>query len=194
MIKVIEKVIKLEYPYCTEDYWFIADYYREKKQNVKAFRYLRLAYKSMPTEKELLPPMIEILLEQGHTKYSLPIFANYVQRSGWTDAMSGFMMNKQFKDRHTQEGMRFLRFTGQRPMEFRTFIFKHYFLRFGFMYYTILVASFLLPASILFGWRGIGWVAAAYAASLGVIKIWQIIKFKKAIAQAVQPQAAKGLA
>jgi tetratricopeptide (TPR) repeat protein len=195
MTDTVNKVIKLEYPYCTEDYWFMADYYREKKQNLKAFRYLRLAYDSMPAEKELLPPMIEILLEQGHTKYSLPIFANYVQRSGWTEAMSGFMLNRQFRDRATQEGMRFLRFTGQRPMEFRTYLFNHYLYRFGLMYYTIIAAACLFPASLLFGWRGAGSVAAVYAASLIAIKIIRLARFKKAMEKAAHPnlsQFAKG--
>ncbi|MDR0330148.1 MAG: tetratricopeptide repeat protein [Chitinispirillales bacterium] len=186
MLDIVNKTIKLEYPYCTEDYWFLADYYRERKQNSKAFRYLRLAYNSMPAEKELLPPMIEILLEQGHTKYSLPIFANYVQRSGWTDAMSNFTLNRQFKDRVTQEGIRFLRFTGQRPRAFREYIFKYYMYRFGLMYYTLLAAALAFPAGVLLGWIGVGGVAAAYGTSLGVIKVMQAVRFRRAVAKAIQ--------
>ena len=181
MIDTINNVIKLEYPHCTEDYWFLADFYRERKQNANAFRCLRLAYNTMPTEKELLPPMIEILLEQGHTKYSLPIFANYVQRSGWTEAMSNFVRNKHFKDRFTQEGIRFLRFTGQRPAAFRKYIFRHYLIRFGFMYYTAVSAALAIPAGILLGWAGVGGVAALYAASLGAIKIVRAVRHRRAI-------------
>ena len=179
MVELIEKVIKLEYPYCTEDYWFMADYYRESKQDVKAFRYLRLAHDSMPAEKELLPPMIEILLERGHTKYSLPIFANYVQKGGWTNAINILTMDKQFRSRRIQEGMRFLRFTGERSPEFRRYIFRHYLYRYGLMYYTIIMAALTFPASVMWGWLGAGGVAAAYAASLAVLKIIRIIKLKK---------------
>jgi tetratricopeptide (TPR) repeat protein len=192
MIDVVNRVIKLESPYCTEDYWFLADYYREKKQNVEAFRYLRLAYNTMPGEKELLPPMIEILLEQGHTKYSLPMFANYVQKSGWTDSMSNFSMNEQFRDSYTQEGMRFLRFTGQRPTEFRNFIFKHYFYRFGLIYYTLIAAAFLFPASLLFGWLGVGVVAVVYGVSLAGVRVYRALRLKREAAQS--GAAGKGLA
>jgi len=195
MLETVNKVIKLEAPYCTEDYWFLADYYRDKKQNVEAFRYLRLAYDTMPGEKELLPPMIEILLEQGHTKYSLPMFANYVQKSGWTESMSSFAMNEQFRDTHTQEGMRFLRFTGQRPAEFRKFIFKHYFYRFGLIYFTLIAAAFMFPAGLLFGWLGIGAVAVIYGASLIGVKAYRAIKLKREAARASQTGAVgKGLA
>ena len=65
MEKWVQTAIKLEHPYCMEDYWFLADFFREKGQNLKVFHYLHKAYKSMPGEKELIPPMIDILLEQG---------------------------------------------------------------------------------------------------------------------------------
>jgi tetratricopeptide (TPR) repeat protein len=191
MIDTINNVIKLEYPHCTEDYWFLADYYREKRQNANAFRCLRLAYDTMPTEKELLPPMIDILLEQGHTKYSLPIFANYVQRSGWTEAMSGFMRNKHFKDSFTQEGIRFLRFTGQRPAAFREYIFKHYLFRFGLIYYTAVSAALAIPAGVLLGWAGVGAVAAVYAASLGAIKAVSAIRHRRTETKALRSAATK---
>ena len=35
----VNNVIKLEQPYCTEDYWFLADYYREKEQISKSFHF-----------------------------------------------------------------------------------------------------------------------------------------------------------
>ena len=179
MIEIVNRVISLEYPHCTEDYWFLADFYREKRQNANAFRCLRLAYNTMPSEKELLPPMIEILLEQGHTKYSLPIFADYVQRCGWTETMNSFTQNKHFMDDLAQEGIRFLRFTGQRPAAFREYIFKHYLSRFGLMYYTAISAALTFPAGVLLGWAGVGGVAAGYAVSLGVVKAVRAFKRKR---------------
>jgi len=193
MMEVVNKAIKLEFPFCTEDYWFLADFYRERKQNVKAFHYLRQAYKSMPSEKELLPPMIEILLEEGHTKYSLPMFAAYVQKSGWNDAMSNFTKNRQFRGRFTQEGIRFLRFTGQRPMEYRTYIFNYYLYRYGFIFYLLIVAALLFPASVLFGWVGAAGIVALCALSLGALKLAQIVQFNMAMAKAAkQASVAKG--
>ncbi len=191
MIDTVNKVITIEYPHCTEDYWFLADYYREKRQNADAFRCLRLAYNTMPTEKELLPPMIEILLEQGHTKYSLPLFASYVQKSGWTEAMNGFTRHKHFRDGFTQEGIRFLRFTGQRPAAFREYVFKHYLFRFGLMYYTAVSAALAIPAGLLFGWAGVGGAAALYAASLGAIAAIRALKHKWAAAKAHRPEKSK---
>ena len=184
MIDTIDKVIKLEHPYCSEDYWYLADYYREKKQNTKAFRYLRLAYENMPTEKELLPPMMEILLEQGHTKYTLPVFADYVRKSGWNDAVNKFSKSWQFRDRATQEGMRFLRFTGQRPMEFRKYIFNYYLYRYGLMYYTIIMIALLFPASVLLGWVGVWIVASVYSTSIAVLKVVNSLRLKKLMSKA----------
>jgi len=181
MIDTVNKVISIEYPHCTEDYWFLADFYRERRQNANAFRCLRLAYTTMPTEKELLPPMIEILIEQGHTKYSLPIFADYVHRCGWTETMNRFTQNKHFRDSFTQEGIRFLRFTGQRPAAFREYIFKHYLFRYGLMYYTAISAALAIPAGVLLGWAGVGGVAAVYAASLGAVKVVRGIRRRRAV-------------
>jgi tetratricopeptide (TPR) repeat protein len=192
MIETVNRVIKQEYPYCTEDYWFLAAHYRDLKQNAKAFRCLRLAYDAMPAERELLPPMIEILLERGHTRYSMPIFAAYVQRGGWTETMSAFTRNKRLRDGFTQEGIRFLRFTGQRPAAFREHVFKHYLFRFGLMCYTLVAAALAFPAGALFGWAGVGGVAAVYTASLCALKTALAIKHRRAAAKALAPPPAGG--
>ncbi|MCL2220528.1 MAG: tetratricopeptide repeat protein [Chitinispirillia bacterium] len=187
MTDTIDKVIKLEHPHCAEDYWYLADYYREKKRNDKALHYLRLAYDTMPTEKELLPPMMEILLEQGHTEDSLPIFADYVRKSGWNEAVNRFSKNWQFRDHATQEGMRFLRFTGQRPMEFRKYIFNHYLYKFGLIYYTIIMLALVFPASVLFGWSGVWLIAALYSTSIVALKIVQARRLKKLLSKTNPP-------
>jgi tetratricopeptide (TPR) repeat protein len=192
MVETINRVIKLEYPYCTEDYWFLAAHYRDLKQSAKAFHCLRLAYDAMPAEKELLPPMIDILLERGHTKYSMPIFADYVRRSGWTETMSVFTRNKRLRDGFTQEGIRFLRFTGQRPAAFREHVFKHYMFRFGLMYYTLISAALAFPVGVFFGWAGVGGVAAVYAVTLAAVKIVFAVKHRRAAAKALAPPAAGG--
>ena len=194
MINVVDKVIKLEHPYCTEDYCFLADYYRGKSQNLKAFHYLNRAYKSMPSEKELLPPMIGILFERGHIKYGLSAFARFVEKSGgWNDSvMKPFMQNKVLRDRFNQEGLRFLRFTGERPVEFRRYIFRHYLSRFAFMYYTIILCALLFPAAVLFGLHGAAGVGVFYGISLVIMKLYKIRRHKKIIDIAEQTILAKG--
>ena len=195
MIKIVNKVIELERPYCTEDYCFLADYYRGESQNLKAFHYLNRAYKTMPSEKELLPPMIGILFERGHIKYGLSVFAGFVEKSGgWNDSiMKPFTQNKILRDRFNQEGLRFLRFTGERTVEFRRYIFKYYLSRFAFMYYTIIVCALLFPAVVLFGLTGAVSVAAFYGISLGIMKLYKIRSHKKMLDTAEQAVLAKGI-
>ncbi len=126
MEKCVQTVIKLERPYCIEDYWFLADYYREKGENLKAFAFLHRAYESMPGEKELIPPMVDIMLDRGHVSYSTPFLMRYVEKSGWNDIMTRFARHKRLKRKLAQEGVRFLRFYGQRSSEFRTYVFFVY--------------------------------------------------------------------
>jgi len=194
MIEIVNKVIKLEHPSCTEDYCFLADYYREEGQNSKAFHYLNRAYKSMPSEKELLPPMIGILFERGHIKYGLSVFAKFVEKSGgWDDSiMRPFMQNKILRGRFNQEGLRFLRFTGERSVEFRRYIFRYYLSKYAFMYYTIILCALLFPASVLFGLRGAAGVAILYGISLVIMKLYKIRSHKKIIDAAEQAILAKG--
>ncbi|MCL2688330.1 MAG: tetratricopeptide repeat protein [Chitinispirillia bacterium] len=194
MIAIVNKVIELEHPYCTEDYCFLADYYRGESQNLKAFHYLNRAYKSMPSEKELLPPMIGIMFERGHIKYGMSAFAEFVEKSGgWNDSiMRPFMQNKVLRDRFTQEGLRFLRFTGERHVEFRKYIFRHYLSRFAFIYYTVILCALMFPASVLFGLRGAAAVTLIYGASLGIIKLYKIRRHKKIIDAAEEALQAIG--
>ncbi len=144
MIEMIQKVIKQERPYCMEDYWFLADHYQEINQPLKAFGYLHLAYKSMPGENELIPPMVDIMLNRGHVSYTLPFLRHYVEQKGWNDVMISFTRHKRLKGKWNQENLRFLRFYGQEATEFRSFAFSHYFRKF------LLIASILL-LFLLFG-------------------------------------------
>jgi tetratricopeptide (TPR) repeat protein len=135
MEELVHKVIKIEQPYCLEDYWFLADFYRENGQDLKSFHYLHKAYKNMPGEKELIPPLVDIMLERGHIASSIPFLMHYVQQSGWNETMNDFARHQRFKEKWAQEGLRFLRFQGQRPKDFRSYVFnrsiKRYLLLFG---------------------------------------------------------------
>jgi len=172
MEKCVRKVIKLEHPYCIEDYWFLADYYRDNGENLKSFGFLHRAYESMPGEKELIPPMVDIMLDMGHVSFTTPFLMRYVQKSGWNDIMNRFSRHKRLRRKPAQEGVRFLRFYGQSPSEYRKYIFFVYFEKFA-VYSLLLLFPFLsvfmfflvgtpgVAAIALFsGSLALGWVAA----------------------------------
>lgn len=145
MEELVQKVIKLEYPYCMEDFWFCADYYRERNDNLKAFHYLNKAYRCMPGEKEIIPPMAEILLDMGHTSFAIPILKGYIETKGWNDVMKGLTKHQKLQGKWSQEGLRFLQFYGQNPVEFRKFIFGVYIRKFfAISFYAILVTLLVL--------------------------------------------------
>lgn len=143
MESMVHKVIAQEYPYCVEDYWFFADYYREKGQNLKAFHYLNKAYRSMPGEKEIIPPMIEILLDMGHVSSTVPILKRYVETKGWDKIMEKLYKHKRLQGKWSQEGLRFLQFYGQKPVDFRKSVFSIYLKK------SLLLASLLFSVPIL---------------------------------------------
>ncbi len=151
MEKLVNRVIKLEYPYCIEDFWFLADYHREKGDNLKSFHFLHKAYTSMPGEKELIPPMLAILLDAGHVLYSVPFMMRYIQRSGWNETMNQFARHRRFKGKLSSEGLRFLRFYGQKSADYRRYIFIRYVERF-----SLIGLFMLLPLFLAIGYYGAG--------------------------------------
>lgn len=162
----VQRAITIEEPYCLEEYCFLADFYREADESLKAFHYLHKAYKSVPPENELIPPMVDILLERGHTAYSIPFLMGYVKQSGWNDIMSEFARHKRLRGKWSQEGLRFLRFQGQRTSDYRRFVFIQSMERFTLLAVTIIIALSLLPLSFLFGTRGILVPSIGYVFSL----------------------------
>lgn len=150
MEETVKKVIKLEFPYCVEEYWFLADFYREQGDLKEAFKFLHKAYKSMPGEKELLPPMIDLLIERGHVSLANPLLWEYVKKAGWNEIMEEFFRHKKLKGKFAQENLRFLRYNGQKLKEFREFIFRFY-LRSYFIFFVNLTIIFVfIPLSFLF--------------------------------------------
>jgi tetratricopeptide (TPR) repeat protein len=154
MEKLVFAVIKLERPYCIEDFWFLADYYREQGENLKAFHYLHKAYKSMPGEKELIPPMVDIMLDEGHVLYSIPFLMRYVEKNGWNDVMNQLARHKRLKEKWSREGVRFLMFYGQKSTEFRKYIFIHYFEKFMTLSLVTLFPFCAIACYFLFGISG----------------------------------------
>lgn len=158
MEKCVNNVIRLEQPYCTEDYWFLADYYREKEQISKSFHFLNKAYKSMPGEKELIPPMVDIMLERGHAGYSLPFLFNYVEDNGWNEVMNEFAHHKRMKSKWAQESIRLLRFFG-RSGDYRDYVFSHYLRRFIIGSAILILLLSTVPLYLLWGISGIIFLA-----------------------------------
>ncbi len=188
MLSMVQKVIKQEQPYCMEDYWFLADYYQENNQSLKAFGYLHLAYKSMPGENELIPPMVDIMLNRGHISYTLPFLRHYVERKGWNDVMLSFCHHKGLRGKWNQESLRFLRFYGQKPTEFRNFLFSLYLRK--FLTLAAIAVTVLLLAMILFVFdiRIAGALSAALVTALIIGRI--TIRFLRRRAHTDQQQHA----
>jgi tetratricopeptide (TPR) repeat protein len=173
MEKLVFTVIKLERPYCIEDYWFLADYYREKGENLKAFHFLHNAYESMPGEKELIPPMVDIMLDAGHVMYSIPFLMRYVEKNGWNEVMNQFARHKRLREKWSREGVRFLRFYGQKSTDFRKYIFLVYFEKFMMLSLVIL---FPLCAGFFYFLSGISGAIASTAAFLLAAGAWKMTK------------------
>jgi Tfp pilus assembly protein PilF len=162
MRTVVESVISQEYPYCLEDYWFLADYYREHDDNRKAFHYFHKAYSNVPGERELLPPIIDILLDEGHERYSMPFMHLYLQRNGWNETMRAFSRHKRLQSRPWKEGMRLLRFMGEGIGEYRRYIFFHTLRRYICIGSIVVTIPLILFAYLLFGWSAAVIVAITY--------------------------------
>ncbi|MDD5675846.1 MAG: tetratricopeptide repeat protein [Chitinivibrionales bacterium] len=163
MEQVVREVAQEEFPYCTEDYWFLADYYREAGNNRTAFNFLHKAYKNMPGERELIPPMVDILLDEGHLSYLVPYLMRYIERAGWNeDVMEYYGRHSRLKNRAAQEGLRMLRFYGQKGSLFRRYIFKVYLQRY---FRTALLGILPLAAALLylvFALKGLLWLGMGY--------------------------------
>jgi tetratricopeptide (TPR) repeat protein len=156
MERTVRSVIRQERPYCVEDWWFLADHYWEEGRPLKAFACLNQAHKSMPGERELLPPLISIMLDQGHASYAMPYLLGYVDRAGWDDSLKAFTRHRGLRDHMSQESMRFVRYYAERNTPYRAFVFRHYLLR------LLALAPFvLLPAT--------GWLCYVLAGSNGVV-------------------------
>lgn len=120
MEQVVGSVIRRERPYCVEDYWFLADHYWEEGKSLKAFQCLNRAHKSMPGERELLPPLITIMLDRGHVSYAMPYLLSYVDKAGWDEAMKAFSRHRSLRGPLARESLRFLRYYADRPGSYRT--------------------------------------------------------------------------
>jgi tetratricopeptide (TPR) repeat protein len=163
MLSMVHSVIRMEKPFCTEEYCFLADYYREKGRAAHAFHFLHKACKGSPQERELIPPMVDIMLEQGHVAMAMPFLYRYVQHGGWNDVMNHFARHKRLNTARTRDAMELLRYFGQRRGDFRTYIFYTYFEKYTLYTVLTMYPLLLFAAWSFFGMPGIIGLFAMYA-------------------------------
>jgi tetratricopeptide (TPR) repeat protein len=155
MLNWVNTAILSEYPDCLDEYWFLADYYRERGENYLSFQYLHKAYKIMPSENDLMPLMAEILIEENHIEFSYPILLKYVEKNGWNEIMKEFEVHKKLRNKFSREGMHFLRFWSRKSTDYRTFVFNSYLKKFLYFFSCLIVLLLLAPLWMLTGIKGL---------------------------------------
>jgi tetratricopeptide (TPR) repeat protein len=169
MERRVQQVIDMEHPYCIEDYWFLADHYRGQGKNLRAFHYLHKAHKSMPGDRELIAPLVDIMLDEGHASYSIPYLLGYIDRMGWDETMNDLARHRRLRGGKAQETMRLLRFLADRGPGFRSYIFARYFRRFLLMSLVLLVP--LLAAFLYIPFGAIGALGGTFTCLLALIAV-----------------------
>jgi tetratricopeptide (TPR) repeat protein len=176
MEELVFKVIEMEAPSCAEDYWFLADFYKEKKDNLKSLHYLIKAYKIRPGEYDLLPMIVDILLESKHVRLSLRFLQQYVERMGWNDTMSQIAGHPQLQSPSIQESLRFLRFTGEKPSDFNRYLFMKYIKEFSAAAAGAVLVAATFPVYLLFGKMGLASMASLIIAITVTIAIINVVR------------------
>lgn len=92
--------------------------------------------------------------------------------------MSDFSKHEQLKGKWSQEGLRFLRFSGQRPTEFRTYIFLAFIKRFLILFSSIIALLSFCPIFLLFKLPGIAIATLTYAFLTGTFFIMKRVANK----------------
>jgi tetratricopeptide (TPR) repeat protein len=179
MEKIVARVIAPYDPSCVEEYWFLADYYKEKKEFLKAFEYLRKAYAIRPGEHEFLSLAADILLARGHAHFALRFLKRYVDIAGWNDVMDRFAVHPQLRKGPRQEALRYMRFCGSNMADFHRHVFGVYFRKTLAVAAgaTLLAAAF--PLTVVFGVKGLVYCAAAAFAVTMAFFIVTIIQRRK---------------
>lgn len=176
MEEIAARVTAYDDPSCAEDYWFLADYYREKGNLSKAFGYLHKAYRIRPGEHDLLSMAADILIARGHTGLSLRFLKRYVELTGWNGIMDRIAAYPEMKKGATGEAMRFLRFCGSRPSDYRRHAFSGQFRRAAALSAGAVALAAAFPLSVIFGAAGLLSVALAVLAGTGAAGIANLIK------------------
>ncbi|MCU0608451.1 MAG: tetratricopeptide repeat protein [Chitinispirillaceae bacterium] len=169
MEEVVSRVITLEGGASVEDYWFLADFHREQKDDLKAMHYLHLGFRMRPGEYDLLPPIIDILIEHGHKRFAMRFLRFYARQTGWNEMMDHFAHHPQLQNRTAQEELRFLRYTYGNKAAFDRYLFGYYFRKALRYSLAIIFAVASFPVYVLFGKTGLACLAGLAVIILGGI-------------------------
>ena len=179
MMKTVARVIVDGDPSCVEDYWFLADYYKERGKFLTAFEYLRKAYRIRPGEHDFLSLAADILIAHGHARLSLRFLKRYVELAGWNDVMDHIAASPEFRRGRFQEAMRFIRFCGSRQADYRSYIFSEYLKKVLALSAGAVALAAAFPLCVLFGTIGLAWLAATALTAIGGFRLFSFIKKRK---------------
>ena len=179
MEEIVSKVIVLNDPSCVEDYWFLADYYRGKKEYLKAFHYVRKAFRIRPGEFDFLSLVADILIARGHTLFSLRFLKRYTEFAGWNETMDRIASYPALRNCQLQESLRFLRFCGSRPLDYYRHIFPRYFKQMIYLAVCGVLMATAFPVSMIFGTIGLAVIVTITLSAVGVGCLINFLKKRK---------------
>jgi tetratricopeptide (TPR) repeat protein len=168
MEKIAFRTIKKGASSCAEDYWFLADFYRSKKEYSRAFHYLHKAYVLRPGEHDLLPMMADVCIARKHVGRALLFIKQYVDRAGWditADQLAGY---HELQGKRIREALNFLRFCGGTLADFQRYLFNRSatgLLKFSL---TAILFTMAFPVYLLLGKEGLLGLASVSLFSVGV--------------------------
>jgi tetratricopeptide (TPR) repeat protein len=176
--ELVAQVIRRNDASCVEDYWFLADYWKEKGDFPLALRYLRKAYRIKPGEHDFLSMAADILIARGHTGLSLRFLRRYVELAGWNDLMEHMAAYPELRKGRMREAMRFLRFCGSTPADFHRHVFSRCLRKTTLLSSAAVAAAAAFPLAMLFGAAG---AAGLTAVAAGVFSIDTVLRRKKIV-------------
>jgi hypothetical protein len=89
--------------------------------------------------------------------------------------MKEFASHKKLRGKKSQEGLRFLQFYGQKPVEFRKFIFAIYIKQFIFLAINILTFVLFILSFFYFSYNGVLIAGISYGVLFAIYKIGQLL-------------------
>lgn len=168
MEEIIYSMIRKNDSSCMEEYWYLAEYYKEKNELSKALHCFHRAYAIRPGEHDLLALISEVLIERGHLLPAVRFMKRYIDYAGWNEVTEHLFANPHLRGRRFGEGVRFLRYCGSKPADYYRYLFRRCFLHAltasGF---AVLFAA-ALPATLLFGKYGLSAIGVSAAGIIGV--------------------------
>jgi tetratricopeptide (TPR) repeat protein len=168
MEEIVFRTIKKGGSACAEDYWFLADYYRSKKEYSRAFHFLHQAFDLRPGEQDLLSMMADVLIARKHIKRALRFIKQYVDRAGWditADQLAGY---RELQKKLFIEALDFLRYCGGTPADFQRYQFKRSAIRFIKFSLAAILLAVAPPVYLMLGKEGLLGLVSVSLFSMGI--------------------------